>query len=60
MGTAAMGKVVDANLRVKGVKNLRVVDTSVFPVTITAHLQVAIYATAYQAADIIYRNTCTK
>ncbi|PTB62747.1 GMC oxidoreductase [Trichoderma citrinoviride] len=60
MGTAAMGKVVDTNLRVKGVKKLRVVDTSVFPVTITAHLQVATYATAYQAADIIYSDNCSK
>ncbi|KAL7917696.1 GMC oxidoreductase [Trichoderma austrokoningii] len=57
MGTAAMGKVVDTNLRVKGINNLRVVDTSVFPVVITAHLQVATYATAYQAADIIYNST---
>lgn len=56
MGTAAMGKVVDADLRVKGVKKLRVVDTSVFPVVITAHLQVATYATAYQAAAIIYQS----
>lgn len=53
-----MGKVVDTNLRVKGVKKLRIVDTSVFPVTITAHLQVATYATAYQAADIIYNTKC--
>lgn len=55
MGTAAMGKVVDTSLRVKGVRNLRIVDTSVFPVVITAHLQVATYATALQAADIIHK-----
>ncbi|XWW95404.1 hypothetical protein V2A60_003362 [Cordyceps javanica] len=54
MGTAAMGKVVDTKLRVKGVAGLRVVDTSVFPVVITAHLQVATYAMANAAADIIY------
>jgi choline dehydrogenase len=54
MGTAAMGKVVDSDLRVKGVEGLRVADTSVFPVTITGHLQVAAYATAEQAAEIIY------
>ncbi|KAI0836605.1 putative GMC oxidoreductase [Hypoxylon sp. FL0890] len=53
MGTAAMGKVVDNNLKVKGVKNLRVVDASVFPVVITAHLQVAVFALAEQAAEII-------
>ncbi|KAL6786611.1 GMC oxidoreductase [Trichoderma sp. SZMC 28012] len=56
MGTAAMGKVVDTNLKVKGINKLRIVDTSVFPVVITAHLQVATYATAYQAADIIYNS----
>ncbi len=54
MGTAAMGKVVDANLRVKGVKGLRVVDASAFPVSITGHLQAAVYALAEQAAEIIF------
>ncbi|KAI0117139.1 putative GMC oxidoreductase [Daldinia grandis] len=54
MGTAAMGSVVDTNLKVKGVENLRVVDTSVFPVAITGHLQVATFALAEQAAEIIY------
>lgn len=54
MGTAAMGKVVDSKLRVKGVRGLRVVDASVFPVAITGHLQVATYALAEQAAEIIY------
>lgn len=52
-GTAAMGPVVDAELRVKGVEGLRVVDASVLPVPIAAHLQVALYALAEQAADII-------
>ena len=54
MGTAAMGKVVDADLNVKGVAKLRVVDASVFPVAITGHLQVAVYAMANQAAEIVY------
>lgn len=57
MGSAAMGKVVDTNLNVKGVANLRVVDASVFPVVITGHLQVATYALAEQAAVIIAHNT---
>ncbi|EQB44457.1 hypothetical protein CGLO_16796 [Colletotrichum gloeosporioides Cg-14] len=52
-GTASMGKVVDNNLKVKGFDNLFVVDTSVFPVPIAAHLQVATYALAEQAATII-------
>ena len=54
MGTLAMGKVVGVDLRVKGIDNLRVVDTSIFPVPITGHLQVATYAMAEQAAEIIY------
>ncbi|KAK1722048.1 uncharacterized protein CLUP02_03074 [Colletotrichum lupini] len=53
MGTCAMGKVVDSDLRVKGVSNLRVVDASVFPTIITAHIQAAVYALAEQAAEII-------
>ncbi|RFU80111.1 glucose dehydrogenase [Trichoderma arundinaceum] len=53
MGTAAMGRVTDTSLRVYGVSGLRVVDASVFPVVISAHLQVAIYGLAYQGADII-------
>ncbi|KAJ3579965.1 hypothetical protein NPX13_g600 [Xylaria arbuscula] len=54
MGSLSMGKVVDTDLRVTGVDNLRVVDASVFPVIITGHLQAAVYALAEQAADIIY------
>ncbi|KAK9423376.1 putative Pyranose dehydrogenase 3 [Seiridium unicorne] len=57
MGTAAMGKVVDTRLRVKGVSNLRIVDASVFPVALAAHLQVPTYALAEQASVIIARDT---
>jgi choline dehydrogenase-like flavoprotein len=52
-GTAAMGRVVDTDLRVKGVTGLRVVDASVIPVNIATHLQVPMYALAEQAAMII-------
>ncbi|KAI1841383.1 hypothetical protein JX266_012394 [Neoarthrinium moseri] len=52
-GTAAMGKVVDTDLKVKGVRGLRVVDASVIPVNLATHLQVPLYALAEQAAAII-------
>jgi choline dehydrogenase len=50
-GTCAMlpldlGGVVDANLLVYGTDNLRVVDTSIFPLVPTAHLSAVVYAVA--------------
>ncbi|KAI0881338.1 GMC oxidoreductase [Annulohypoxylon maeteangense] len=51
--SCSMGTVVDTDLRVKGVKNLRIVDASVFPISIGAHIQAAVYALAEQAAVII-------
>ncbi|RYP68369.1 hypothetical protein DL769_005523 [Monosporascus sp. CRB-8-3] len=53
IGTLAMGAVVDADRKVKGVENLRVVDASIFPVPITGHSQAAAFAMAEQAAQII-------
>lgn len=53
MGSAAMGKVVDTNLKVKGIERLHVIDASVLPVVITGHLQVAVYAMAEQGASIL-------
>ena len=52
-GTAAMGRVVDTECRVKGVKGLRVVDTSIMPFSLTAHLQAPMYGLAEQAASMI-------
>ena len=52
-GSAAMGKVVDTDLKVIGVEHLRIVDPSVLPCPIGAHYQVVTYALAEQAADII-------
>ena len=55
-GTAAMGKVVDAECRVYGAEGLRVVDTSIMPISVTAHLQAPMYAVAEQAADMIAKS----
>ncbi|KAI1778877.1 GMC oxidoreductase [Hypoxylon cercidicola] len=52
-GTCAMGTVVDIDLRVMDVQNLHVVDASVLPISIGAHIQAAVYALAKQAAVII-------
>ncbi|KAG9028528.1 hypothetical protein FS837_003852 [Tulasnella sp. UAMH 9824] len=47
------GGVVDANLKVYGTANLRVVDSSVFPIQFAAHLMAPTYGLAEQAAMII-------
>lgn len=52
-GGACLGSVVDVELRVKGVKGLRVADASVMPAPISAHYQIATYAIAEQAAEMI-------
>ncbi|KAJ5103950.1 hypothetical protein N7532_004479 [Penicillium argentinense] len=52
-GSCAMGKAVDADLRVCGVDGLRVVDASVLPTPIAAHYQYCIYTLAERAADCI-------
>jgi choline dehydrogenase-like flavoprotein len=53
VGSLAMGDTVDAKLRVKGVKGLRVVDASVFPNNISGNTCSSVYAIAEKAADMI-------
>lgn len=45
--------VVDAKLRVYDTKNVRVVDASIMPLQISAHLSSTVYGIAEKAADII-------
>lgn len=52
-GTAAMGKVVDAEGRVLGVKGLRVADASIIPTPLGGHPQATLYAMAEQIASMI-------
>ncbi len=44
---------MDERLRVHGVKGLRVVDASVFPLVPQSNLQTLVYAVAERASDII-------
>lgn len=57
-GTAAMmprevGGVVDSELSVYGVRGLKVVDASVFPLIPRGNIQMSVYAVAEKAADIL-------
>ncbi|KAI0486177.1 aryl-alcohol dehydrogenase [Xylaria cf. heliscus] len=57
-GTCAMlprekGGVVDTQLKVYGVENLRVVDASVIPLIPNTNIQATVYAIAERAADLI-------
>jgi choline dehydrogenase-like flavoprotein len=47
------GGVVDSSLKVYGTSNVRVVDASIIPLHISAHLQGTTYGIAEKAADII-------
>ncbi|KAJ5093759.1 glucose-methanol-choline (gmc) oxidoreductase [Penicillium angulare] len=60
-GTTAMlpqedGGVVDQNLKVYGTENLRVVDSSIFPIIPHANPISTVYAVAERAADLIRGN----
>ena len=53
LGTCAMGEVVDAELRVKGVQGLRVVDASVMPDLVGGNINAAVTMIAEKAAELI-------
>lgn len=48
-----LGGVVDANLRVYGLGNVRVADASVVPISLSTHLMASTYGVAEQASSII-------
>lgn len=47
------GGVVNAELKVYGTKNVRVVDASVLPFQLCGHLTSTLYAVAEKASDLI-------
>jgi len=60
VGTCAMlpegdGGVVDGELKVHGVRGLRVVDASVMPILPSAHIQTGVYGVAERGAEMIVR-----
>lgn len=56
LGSAAMTKVVDSELRLKGAKGIRVVDASVFPLVPSAHTMTPVYIIAEKAAALIMKD----
>jgi len=50
------GGVVDKELKVYGVRGVRIVDASLMPVVPATHISSTVYAVAEKAADIILRS----
>jgi len=65
LGTLRMGAqdniqrgVLDGNLCVRGLQNVRVVDSSVFPAGLSCNIQAAVYAMAGKAVSLIQSTKC--
>ncbi|XP_030035814.1 L-sorbose 1-dehydrogenase [Manduca sexta] len=56
--TCAIGKVLDSDMTVKGIQNLRVVDASAMPYTVTGNIISNIYAMAEKAVENIKAKWC--
>jgi choline dehydrogenase len=48
-----LGGVVDGRLKLYGAQNVRIVDASVLPLQISAHLSSTLYGVAEKVADFI-------
>ncbi|KAL8661929.1 MAG: hypothetical protein Q9202_005130 [Teloschistes flavicans] len=57
VGTCALGSVVDADLRVKGIDGLRVCDASILPSPVGGHPQATLYGIAEKAAEMILHDS---
>jgi choline dehydrogenase-like flavoprotein len=57
VGTCAMGRVVDSELRVRGVDSLRVVDASVMPTPVSGNTNAPTIMIAERASDLIRGRT---
>ncbi|CAK1546891.1 unnamed protein product [Leptosia nina] len=59
VGTVAMGTVLDAKLRVRGIRGLRVADASVIPKVVRGNTNAPVVMIAEKAADFIKRSLST-
>lgn len=54
VATCALGRVVDAELRVRGLQGVRIADASVIPTVVRGHTHAATTMVAERAADLIW------